>query len=89
MFLKFTMVAGETRHIKVQILSRAGQDFSVENATYTIYRGETLIEQGDTLVSNNQLDVMFSTACEGAYLLTHTFSVGDEVRVVKVAISVV
>lgn len=71
---------GEKRHAKVEVRNTNGEDvpFTINNATFQLYKNGELEDSGDCTVKEHQLDAFIEPEKTGLYKLKYTYEILDE-----------
>lgn len=81
---------GETRHIKIEILSCKDDPFEILSASYTLTaRGETEPEsQGASVIMEHVIDQVITPQKRGIYILAVTYRIADETLIENIQVQV-
>ena len=74
---------GEKKHVKVEVVSRKGEEFAILEATYElIYASDGVVEDsGSCIVVDHTIDSLISPEKTGVYMLKYTYHVADEILI--------
>lgn len=76
--IKFLL--GESRELEFEITHINNEDFIIREATYELYKENEIVEQGDMLIDDHIISVVFTPEERGFYLLKFMYSVADTTR---------
>lgn len=81
---------GETRHVKLKIINKKDEPFSITAAQYelTPMYGSEALEKGQAAILDHVLDVVITPPGTGIYKLAYTYIIGDETLVDVVEVHV-
>lgn len=72
-------VAGERRHIRMEVYSTANDPFVIRNARYELCQGDTLEEAGECRVDEHMIDAFIAPAKRNrTYTLRILYEIADE-----------
>ena len=88
MYVEFDL--GETRHVKIEIVSCKGEPFEILSASYTLTaRGDTEPEsQVASVIMDHLIDQVITPQKRGIYILAVTYRIADETLIDKVEVRV-
>lgn len=76
--IKFLL--GESRPLEFEITHANGDPFVITDATYELYKGNEIIDQGSMTISDHILSVLFTPETRGFYLLKFMYTIGNATR---------
>lgn len=81
---------GETRHVKLQIISCKGDPFEISSASYALTaRGECEPEDsGASVIMEHVIDQVITPRRQGIYMLSVTYQIADETLIENVQVQV-
>lgn len=85
-YIKFLL--GEKRPLEFEAYTTDGSDFVIDEAKYTIYRYNSIIEEGDMKVDGHILSYLFAPKERGYYVFDVSYTVGSVVEVKRFEINV-
>lgn len=73
---------GEKGPLRFEAISDDGGDFVIDNASYVLYRYNSILEEGPMLIAGHELSFVFEPQERGYYVLEVHYTVGsyDEVQ---------
>lgn len=72
-------VAGERRHIRMEVYSTENDPFVIRNARYELCRGEDIEESGECRVDEHMIDAFISPERKNrTYILRILYEIADE-----------
>lgn len=88
--MRVNLDQGETRHIKLKIINKKNEPFSITAAQYelTPIYGNEVLEKGQAAILDHILDVVITPPRTGIYRLAYTYIIGDETLVDVVEVHV-
>ncbi len=86
-----SFIKGEVKHVKLTVSSIKRDEFTVDEATYSLIRqGQCTVEAaGDCTIEGHTIDALISPMKVGSYELVFTYIIADEtlMGIVKVVVS--
>lgn len=81
---------GEEKHVRVEVNSRKGEEFVIQDAKYDlIYISDAKTEAtGSCTVVDHTIDALLSPKRTGKYLLRYTYHVADETLIENMEVRV-
>lgn len=84
--IKFLL--GESRPLEFEITHQDGLEFIINKATYSVYKGNELIETGDMDICDHIVSHVFTPQDRGYYLFELSYTIGPTTRVARYHINV-
>ena len=81
---------GETRHVKIEILSCKNNPFEIASASYALTaRGDAEPEsQGASVIMDHVIDQVITPRKRGIYILAVTYRIADETLIENIQVQV-
>lgn len=76
--IKFLL--GESKALEFEITHANDEYFIIQKATYELYKGDVIIEQGDMVITDRILSIVFTPEERGFYMLKFMYTIGNGVR---------
>lgn len=88
MYVDFDL--GETRHVRIEILSCKNDPFEISSASYTLTaRGDAEPEsQGTSVIMDHVIDQVITPQKRGIYILAVTYRIADETLIENIQVQV-
>ena len=76
--IKFLL--GETKTLKFKVTNSEGEDFTIQEANYKLYKANELVDERDCKIEGHELIMIVTPEDRGFYNLEITYKVNDETR---------
>lgn len=90
MAMNVTFDFGETKHVRIEVLSRNNEPFEIFDATYELVsEGGEVEDSGIAVINEHVLDVLLGPKKTGMHKLRFMYHIGDQTLIEELNVVVV